>query len=123
MSAASTKRDHSTHGSTRKNDWNHWTKDTKTKTAKCRLCGKKICASSWQCNRCGERICSNCCEDDPTGVDDERQSSKDMLLNGCWCRYSSGMNPIFGHLMNKPPPKQEAQMAKVRSPSPITRFE
>lgn len=122
MAPTPTKPDHSAHGEILQpsNAKNSWTKDTKVKTAKCRLCGDKVDLWSWRCNRCSKRICSECCEHDSSGTDFNKQSAHEQLEKGCWCtRFMNDFNPKFANLKSKLPPKQTEQLAKVSLPQPL----
>lgn len=116
MSPSNPKPDHSTHGQVYDpaNTHNTWIKDTKTKTARCRLCSDKVDVYSWQASCCAKRICSKCCEGDASKTDFQKQTAQDQLRKGCWCRFPSGFNPKFKGLQDKVPVKQTEQLAKVR---------
>ena len=112
--------DHTAHGETLdpQNGLNTWTKDTKTKTCFCETCGKRVKVWSWRCDKCRRSICSECCEDDPSGVDAAKQGGKDHIEIGCYCKRfgRSGMNPRIKKLLQGVlPPKMEEQRAKVSS--------
>ncbi|KAF2171366.1 hypothetical protein M409DRAFT_50816 [Zasmidium cellare ATCC 36951] len=72
-----------------------FTKDTKTKTAKCKICGDRIKTFSHQCGTCKLRICSDCSEADGANTDAHKAVARDYLDEGCWCGFASKFNPAF----------------------------
>ncbi|KAK4506485.1 hypothetical protein PRZ48_000217 [Zasmidium cellare] len=97
-----------------------FTKDTKCKTAKCKVCGDRIKNFSFQCGSCKQRICSECSEADGANTDAHKAVARDFLDQGCWCGFAGKFNTAFSGRMPGVKMRVEPQV-KVKAGSAGTR--
>lgn len=79
----------------RKDVVKQFTKDVKTKTCKCKVCGQRVTQYSQQCQACKIRLCSECLEPEGASVQGHKDIAADYFENGCWCGFRAGFNPTF----------------------------
>ena len=79
----------------RKDVVKQFTKDVKTKTCKCKVCGQRVMQYSQQCQACKIRLCSECLEPEGSSVQGHKDIAADYFENGCWCGFRAGFNPAF----------------------------